>query len=239
VADVDISAARVVAWMWHSMSYKRNAVHVRGNGDLMKLNVDVPNTHSAFQIMETSIPAASNRAWACLWTWRRRSNDDFELALTTIQDLEADNREAKEAMAAIVSGRSSANVVLGELRSSYRVQVLSDNVCRVTLVGQSVPKGWVPKLAIEYATKYLVGFIKHQLQDEYERSGKVVDAELRDVFPPPPLLQHLDDEQSRIAQSCLTLESGSATVEWTPLKSSSPFVSLSMKYTKPVGSEPR
>jgi hypothetical protein len=27
--------------------------------------------------------------------------------------------------------------------------------------------------------------------------------------------------------------------KWTPLKSMSPLVSLSMKYTKPVGSEPR
>jgi hypothetical protein len=78
-----------------------------------------------------------------------------------------------------------------------------------------------------------------KLRDTYERSGKAVDAELRGASPPSPLRQHLNDEQTRIAQSCLGLETTSATVEWTQLKSSSPFVSLSMRYTEPVGSEPR
>ncbi|GMI23360.1 hypothetical protein TeGR_g15299, partial [Tetraparma gracilis] len=153
--------------------------------------------------------------------------------LTTIQDLEPGNREAKEAMAAIVSGRSSANVVLGELRSSYRVQVLSDNVCRVTLVGQSVPKGWVPKLAMEYGTKYFLGFMKHELQDQYERGEADVDEELRALFPPPPPLEGLDDEQQSVAQRCLQLEAESVAVTWTPLKRVSPFVSTWANYKPP------
>jgi hypothetical protein len=76
-------------------------------------------------------------------------------------------------------------------------------------------------------------------RDKYERNGKAVVAVLWGAFPPPPPMDVLDEEQMRVVQRCLALETGSTSVEWTPLKSISPFVSMSMKYTKPVGSEPR
>jgi hypothetical protein len=82
-----------------------------------------------------------------------------------------------------------------------------------------------------------------KIRNKYERSGKAVDAELRGKFPPPPPKAILNEEQSRIARSCLGLEAGATTVtgvvEWVKLKSSSPFVSMSMKYTTPKGNEPR
>ena len=53
------------------------------------------------------------------------------------------------------------------------------------------------------------------------------------------LVGQLNDEQTRIVQSCMTLETGSAAVEWTKLKSASPFVELGMKYSKPFGDEAR
>jgi hypothetical protein len=78
-----------------------------------------------------------------------------------------------------------------------------------------------------------------RLRDKYERNGKSVDAELRGDFPPPPNIGQLGEEQRRIAQSCMGLETGSATVEWVKLKSASPFVELGMKYSKPFGDEAR
>jgi hypothetical protein len=78
-----------------------------------------------------------------------------------------------------------------------------------------------------------------ELRDKYERSGKAVDAELRRALPPPPPMPILNEEQARVVQRCLALETGSAAVEWTKLKSISPFVELAMKYTKPVSNEPR
>jgi hypothetical protein len=77
------------------------------------------------------------------------------------------------------------------------------------------------------------------LRDKYEREGKAVDAEVRSASPPPPLLQHLNDEQTRIARSCMALEAGSAAADWTSLEAPSPFVELAMIYTKPVGSDAR
>jgi hypothetical protein len=119
---------------------------------------------------------------------------------------------------------------------------------------------------MNFGVKSALGFAEG-LRDKHERNGKAVDAELRVAFPPPPLLKHLDDEQMRIAHSCLALETesvaaastnssskkllagvggGSAAARaralkgsWVEMKSASPFVSLSMKYTKPEGNETR
>jgi hypothetical protein len=46
-------------------------------------------------------------------------------------------------------------------------------------------------------------------------------------------LDQLNEEQWRMAQSCMAVETGSGAVEWTKLKSASPFVELGMKYSKP------
>jgi hypothetical protein len=91
---------------------------------------------------------------------------------------------------------------------------------------------------MNYGVKIARGNAEY-LRDKYERSGKAVDAELRGALPPPPLLRHLNEEQTRIARSCMALETGSASVEWTKLTSASSFVELAMKYTKPVSNEPR
>jgi hypothetical protein len=115
---------------------------------------------------------------------------------------------------------------------------------------------------MNFGVKSALG-VAEGLRDKYERSGKAVDAELRGAFPRPPLLRHLDDEQMRIAQSCIALETESVAAastnssskrllavvagnsaasqaravkgSWAKLKSASPFVSLSMKYMKPEG----
>jgi hypothetical protein len=108
----------------------------------------------------------------------------------------------------------------------------------MTLVFQVTEGGSVPVRAMNFGVKKALSAAE-ELRDKYERNGKVVDAELRGALPPPPLLQHLNDEQTRVTQSCMALETGSASVEWTKLTSASPFVELAMKCTKPVENEPR
>jgi hypothetical protein len=93
-------------------------------------------------------------------------------------------------------------------------------------------------MAMNWSVKNFLGTAE-ELRDKYERNGKAVDAELRGGLPPPPPMDTLIEEQTRAVQRCLTLEAASAAVEWTSLKSTSPFVSLSMRYTKPVGGQPR
>jgi hypothetical protein len=120
----------------------------------------------------------------------------------------------------------------------WRFAPIAANVCRATFVFQLTAGGSVPVLAMNFGVKTALATAEG-LRDKYERSGKAVDAELRGDFPPPPLMNLLDEEQTRVAKSCMALETASAALEWTSLKSSSPFVALSMRYTKPVGNEPR
>jgi hypothetical protein len=124
-------------------------------------------------------------------------------------------------------------------------------------------------MAMNYGVKHALAFAEG-LRDKYERNGKAVDAELKGAFHPPSLLQHLNDEQRSIAQTCLALETESVAAaskyssskqllalvggssaaaraarawavkgSWVKLKSTSPFVSLSMKYVEQGGSKSR
>jgi hypothetical protein len=106
------------------------------------------------------------------------------------------------------------------------------------VVFQVVVGGSVPVMVMNHGVKYALS-VSEGVRDKYERSGKAVDAELRGALPLPPPMGQLNDEQTRIVQSCMTLETGSAAVEWTKLGSPSPFVELAMKYTKPVANETR
>jgi hypothetical protein len=91
---------------------------------------------------------------------------------------------------------------------------------------------------MNFGVKTALGFVE-EVRDKYERNGKAVDAELRGALPPPPPVGQLNEAQTRIVQNCTALETGTAAVEWTKLKSPSPFVSISMQYMKPVWSEAR
>jgi hypothetical protein len=96
----------------------------------------------------------------------------------------------------------------------------------------------------------------------FERNGREVDAELRSAFYQPPLLKNLNDDQTRIVQRCLALETETAAEDsdlerrahgsssaaaqaravkesWVKLQSTSPFVSMSMKHTAEEGIESR
>jgi hypothetical protein len=222
---VDVSAARALAWMYHFMSYERCAVHVRANGDLMRLCVPTTGgNHSVFQVIELNVPAAKNRVLAHKVTWRRTNEDVLEMASTSIQDL-AGTADYPTVMQAIDIG-------------SCKFQPLADNACRVVMVGQGVARGWMPNKAMEYATKGFLSIVD-ELREGYERSGKAVDDELRAVFPPPPPLIELEGEQVRVVNRCLALEVGSGAIKWQALKSTSPLVSLSMMYTEPEGNQPR
>jgi len=72
--------------------------------------------------------------------------------------------------------------------------------------------------------------IVHNMQDKFERKGKVVDAEMRSAFPLPPPLAELNDEQKLVVESCRYLESEEGG-DGEPLPSSSPFVDMWRKRT--------
>ena len=165
VADVDVAAARVLAYMWHFMSYE--STKPRATNNLIRIAVDVPNSHSMFQLLEVTVPLGSNRVFACKWTWRREASDDFVVALTTLQDLPWSGEKAH--VRGLIDKRKSAeNTVLGVLRGSYRITPLAANVCRVTLIGQSILGGIIPNRVMSALVKFSLDRVK-LIQDKCVR----------------------------------------------------------------------
>ena len=160
--DVDISAARVLAYLWHYESYERTKP--KATNDLLHMAVGVPDSHSMFQLVEFKIPLATNRVWACMWTWRREANDDFVVALTSIKDLPWSKEKAR-ARKLIDTHKSAEKVVHGELRGFYRISPLAENVSRVTLVGQGVLGGSIPDRVMNSLIKFSLEIVK-RLQDK-------------------------------------------------------------------------
>ena len=159
---MDISAARVLAYLWHLMSYDNTNPKV--TNDLLHAVVDVPGSHSVFQLLEFKIPLATNRVWACMWTWRREANDNFVVALTSIQDLPFSSEKLH--VRKLIDQRKKVNkIVLGELRGFYRISSLATNVSRVTLVGQSVLGGSIPDRVMNSLIKFSLEIVK-RLQDK-------------------------------------------------------------------------
>jgi hypothetical protein len=113
------------------------------------MSVDVPNSHSMFQLVEVKIPLLANRVWACKWTWRREANGDFVVALTSIKDLSWSS-ERTNVLGLIDRHKSSKKAVLSELRGCYRIRKVTADVCKVTLVGQANLGGKVPKKVMSF-----------------------------------------------------------------------------------------
>jgi hypothetical protein len=160
--DVDISAARVLAYLWHHMGYERTKP--KATNDLLHAVVDVPDSHCMFQVVESKIPLATNRMWACMWTWRREANDDFVVALTSIQDLPWSMEKARARML-IDKNKSADKIVLGELRGFYRIHPLAKNVSRVTFVAQGALGGQIPGSVMSSLIKFSLDIVK-EAQDK-------------------------------------------------------------------------
>ena len=89
--------------------------------------------------------------------------------------------------------------------------------------------GSLPQALLNTRIKSTLSLVQ-EIQDKFERKGKVVDAEMRSAFPSPPPLAELNDEQKLVVESCRYLESEEGG-EWEPIPSSSPFVDMWCKHT--------
>lgn len=166
--DVDVSAARVLAYLWHHMCYERTKP--KATNDLLHLAVDVPNSHSMFQVVESKIPLATNRVFACMWSWHREANDNFVVALTSIQDLPWSKEKAR-ARKLIDTHKSAEKVVHGELRGFFRIHSLAENVSRVTFVAQGALGGQIPDRVMNSLIKYTLDVVK-RVQDKCVCKGE-------------------------------------------------------------------
>jgi hypothetical protein len=256
---VDVAAEHVLALLWQGESYEQLDAFVESDGDSMSMSLEVPDSHSRLSAFGNKLPLIDDRVFATWYAWERDKSGAIVIAFTQYTGMHqptplplfpirnstkqltlvphADFPDANYRNMiddAITDHESASKAVKGSLIGFWRLSRLAPNVCRVTFVAQGSMGGRVPDAAMKFATKKTLAIVD-RVRDRHERSGTAVDAELRGAFPPPPTLGQLNEEQKRIAQSCMALETGSAAVEWTKLKSASPFVELGMKYSKPIG----
>ncbi|GMI35292.1 hypothetical protein TeGR_g2861 [Tetraparma gracilis] len=225
-ANIDVSADRCLAYFWHHMNYESNSGFEKKNGGLLKMQVEMPGSHSMFAAMSFKVPfpGIDNRVFASRWAWRREKTGDFVAGFTPKGLNEAVER-------VMVQDSRTAGCTRGTFQGFWRFSPTATNVCRATLVFQTKVGGSVPAMAMNWGLKSALSSME-DLRDNYERRGETVDAELRGEFPQPPPRSSLNDEQTRVAQSCLALEVGSDTAEWTPLNTD-PFVPIWANYDPP------
>ncbi|GMI30183.1 hypothetical protein TeGR_g3207, partial [Tetraparma gracilis] len=253
-ADVDAPAARVLAYLWSYMSYERCAEFYKKNAGMLRKELDVSGSHSKLCVLATKMPfSVTDRKNGSWLSWRRESEiGDFTLALAPYTDCPPNDQT--RAIGDDISGLSK--LVEIKIWGCYRISALAPSVCRVELVINVDMGGSIPQLAQRWSMKRVLGPVA-TIQDRFERNGREVDADLRSAFHQPPLLKNLNDDQTRVVQRCLVLEAESAEDSgleraaagatsaasqaraskgsWVKLQSSSPFVSMSMTYTKREG----
>jgi hypothetical protein len=159
----------VLAYLWYYESYER-----RNGKDAspIMLGLDIPNSHSMFQLVEVNIGAGQKRFYACKWTWCRESSGVFFVAVTSVHDL-PEGEEKAAIMETIKKTKSSDAVILSELRASYRLRRLAENVCQVTMVGQGTIGGWVPDQAMKFLIRTTLGIVE-DTRDKYARPQPLI-----------------------------------------------------------------
>ena len=233
VATVDAPASTVFASMFCQDNYEsaRNHVKKEGKGTLRKV-VTVPNSRTmlvaAFVRLSPYGIAVSNRVACTRFSWRREPDDSFVIAFAPLDEYE-DKERVKELNDAVANDALAANAIRTEARGFWIFKPLAPVVCEVTYFLQVKMGGSIPKQLIAMRTRLTLSSVQ-ATQDDFERNGKVVDAEMFAAFSPPPPLAELNDDQKLVVESCRYLESEDGR-EWDPLPSSSPFVDMWCKHT--------
>ena len=237
VATVDASAARVLSWLWLFNAHNRVQDHVAKNGDLLRAEVLTESLRTKFGVGLIKFPGAlDNRVFANLWTWAQEPDSSFVLALRSLEDYhDQSSAAAKEVLSLLGSDPGAVVATRAFTRGFYRIMPIADRVCQVTLVQQANFGGLLPAIVMN---KRLLSTMKTlaRIQHKYERKGRLIDAEIRAVFPSPPPLDQLADEQTAVVEGCRTLEAEDER-EWKDLESPSPLVKMWVKYAKPKTGE--
>jgi len=238
VANVDAPASLVFSYMFGMDSYRSALNHVdkEGAGAFRKV-VYIPNSRSMFLLNLVRFGAAvSNRFFSTWFAWHKESDGSFTLAFTPLED--HDDKEQVAEMNAIVANDPLASAAIrGNLRGCWRFKPLAPTVCQITYVLQAQLGGSIPKQLLAMRTKHTLGVVQ-ATKDQFERKGVVVDAEVRAAFLSPPPLEQLDDEQRSIVGKCVALEpigGRPSRVAWTPVRSTSPFVKMWLRFPETEG----
>jgi hypothetical protein len=244
VAEVSVSAPRLVAWVWRVDTNERVIHHVKTDGaSVFRKWIFIPKSHSMLYAFVMPLGGGlSDRVFASWIVWRLNADQNFEIAIAPLH--ECPMKSSVNQMNRLISQDPRADkAILGSLRGMWTVTPLAHNVCRVVTVSQGSMNGSIPNALLNLRIKSSLGIIA-TIQRKYERNGNEVDGELREAFPLPPTTDELNPEQRDIFDQCRALEltdgsnsnfnsdsdSDSELLSWIDIPSPSVFVKMSMKH---------
>jgi hypothetical protein len=235
IAQVDAPAVRVVSDIWSFMSYGRIREDKSKNGNLLRKEIPIPDSHSKILMSIHEYPGTlSNRVFSAIWCWRKETDGSFTLAFEDSGKSESfgDGAAKKKADTILETDAFAVKSVRAWSKGFYRVVPLAPSVCKVTFVMQASAGGLIPLMIINYQVLRSLSILK-RLQDKYERNGGQVDAEMRSAYPTPPLLDKLNPGQASVIKSGLELGTDADIGEGlSTLPSLFPFVDMWMTYAR-------
>ena len=221
VANVDAPASHVFANFFCLDSYESTLNHVKkeGKGAFRKV-VMIPESHS---MLQTSVVrfgvSVSNRLFSAWFAWRAEPDGSYVIAFAPLEEY-ADTSRVQEMNTLVGRDPLATKAICGQLRGFWLFKPLAPTVCQMTYVIQVNLGGSLPKQLLAMRTKQTLGVVQ-TTQEEFERNGREVDADMRSSFPQPPALGELSDEQKAIYESCRLLET-EGEQEWEVMTSPSP-----------------
>ena len=144
VADVDVAASRLCAWLWCFMSHERVDDHIQKNGILLRKEIDVPDSHSKIMCAIQKFPSKlDNRVFTIWWCWRRDPDGSFTLSFADAREFPLSDVQTK-LQNALSSNEAVAECVEASTKGFWKVRSLAPNICRATLVQTANLGGLIP-----------------------------------------------------------------------------------------------
>jgi hypothetical protein len=193
VANVDIKAARVLAWLLCLMTDERVSSYAdeEGSGGFRKI-IEVPESRSTLYCALTSFGFGLDDRILPLWlAWEQQKDGGFLLAFAPMEKFPL--RGHVKTMGAMIQQHARATkAVVGTMQGCYRIIPLAENVCQVTLVMQATLGGQIPIALLNLRVLSTLSLVK-LIQSKYERDGKAVDTEMRAAFPRIPFISQVSN----------------------------------------------
>jgi hypothetical protein len=144
---------------------------------MARIEISIPDSRSKLVVAAQKMPfAVDNRVTAWWWAWERRGAD-YLLGVAPHSECPAN---AQTRAVSSILAEHSRDFTEATIRGYYKISVVTDTICRVTLVSHFDMGGKIAQIAMSWAMKRMLGVVK-RTEDRFERSGKEVDAEMRYV----------------------------------------------------------
>jgi len=163
------------------------------------------SVHSKIIVSGQRLPGQIDNRLFIIWLcWRKEDDGSIIIAFDDIKNF-PDARIKDRVNSTIFNDADASRCVEASTRGFWKLSPRSENVCDVTLVQQGVLNGMIPTWVMDSRIKQALSLVS-KLIDKFERNPDKVDAEMREVFPTPPLASELGEEQRGVFEDCKKLE---------------------------------